>query len=350
MLLVDHESAVQARLVEATKGHRLIVRQAASVAEARKLLAEEPTDLAVIEPDLPDGSGLDLAQAIRRARPAAQTIMLSATPTVESAVEALRAGAADFVTKPVDVKDLSRRLRLAVRAHETIIDKDRRIARLRRLCKKLSDAREEVSQQVDILCNDLVSAYQELATQMQEVVQTNEFATLLKEELDLEQVLRKTLEYLLRKAGPTNAAIFLPASADEFTLGGYVNYDCTSESADVLLDHLADVMAPKLLDRTDPLQITDNDTLHRWIGEDAAYLEDSHVLAFNCMHKQESLAIVVLFRDRSEPFSTAVVESCTSISPLLADYLAKVIRVHHRHLTDPLEEDDGEDWSGGLAA
>src|SRR5690606_37867773 len=135
--------------------------------------------------------------------------------------------------------ELNQRVDAAIDRHRRDAQREQRTKRLRRLCRKLNEAREEVTQQVDVLCNDLVTAYQELANQMQQVVQTSEYAGLIRDELDLEGLLRKTLEFLVHKAGACNAAIFLPATADEYSLGGYVNYDCTSDSADILLQHLA---------------------------------------------------------------------------------------------------------------
>ena len=99
----------------------------------------------------------------------------------------------------------------------------------------MNTARIDVTSQVDSLCNDLVHAYQELTDQISHVTAVTEFAAVIRQELDVEELLRTTLEYLLRKLGPTNAAIFLPAAGDEFTLGAYINYDCTKEAGNFLL-------------------------------------------------------------------------------------------------------------------
>jgi DNA-binding response OmpR family regulator len=328
--LVDDEPQVIKVLGECLTGPHIELLKAANLAEARLLLAKGPIDLALVEPNLSDGSGMVLAGEIRRRRPATQTIVITGQPSLERAVEAIRAGAADFIIKPLDLGELNDRVRLALANRRNDRRRQARIQRLRRVCKKLNQARHEVAQQVDILCNDLVTAYQDLASQMQSAVQTSEYAGLVRNELDLESLLRRTLEYLLQKAGPTNAAIFLPATADEYTLGGYVNYDCTAESADMLLEHLADVVAPRLAQREGPLLITDNATLTSWIGDDAAYLADSHVLAFSCRRGTEPLAVIALFRDHSQPFPAEMVEICAGIAPMLADYLSRIIRVHHR--------------------
>ena len=222
----------------------------------------------------------------------------------------------------------------------------RRVKRLRRVCRKLNQAHEEVSQQVDILCNDLVTAYQELAAQINQVSETGGFTDLLRQELDLEQVLRKTLEHTLEKAGPTNAAIFLPATADEYAVGGYVNYDCSRESADLLLQHLASVVAPSIAEHSRAVSISDDQTLADWFGDDWNYLAGSHLLAISCRHDDEALAVLVLFRDETEPFDDKLAEHLSAIGPLLGGYLAKVIRVHHRHMSHPGDSDEGGEFAG----
>ena len=342
VLIVDDEQRCRRQLAECFAGSESQVVEAATLADARELLAKSAYDLALIDHDLPDGSGITLAEEVKHTRPLTQTIVVSGRPTLQRAIDAMRVGASDFIPKPLNTPELTERIRIAVLRHRTEAQRAQRLHRLRRVCKKLNQARHEVTQQVDTICSDLVTAYQELAQQMHQVTQASEYAGLVKHELDLESLLRKTLEYVLSKSGPTNVAIFLPASADEYSLGGYVNYDCTSESADVLLQHLADVVAPRVAARQEPVHITDNATLKHWIGDDAAYLADSHVLAFACRHKNEPLAVMVLFRDGAQPFASNVFESCGVLSPMLGEYLNRIIRIHHRSLGTLADDAPGQ--------
>lgn len=332
ILLVDRETQVRELLSQAVESQRIMLSHAVTLEDARRKLDEQAVDLVLVDPTMPDGSGMAFAADVRRRQPLTQTIVVTGEPSLERAIEAIRLGAADFIAKPMDMEELNLCVRQAMDRAREDRRRARRNQRLRKICKKLNTAHQEVTRQVDVLCNDLVTAYQELAQQMQQVVQTSEFSNIIGEELDLEKLLRKTLEYLLQKAGPTNAAIFLPSTGDEFTLGGYVNYDCTKTSADLILAHLADVVAPKMTNRPQPVHITDNTTLAQWIGDDAAYLADSHVLAFACRHDDETLAVITLFRDQAQPYTQEVLEVCTALAPLLGDYLARVIRVHHRHI------------------
>lgn len=330
VILVDRDAHLASMLTEAIDSVPCQVDQFDTLAEARECIAAGSVDLALIEPDLPDGCGLVLAEELHRS--STQTIMVCSDPSLHRAIQAIRVGAIDFIVKPVIAAELRDRVRQAMRRHRLNRRKTQRVRRLRRTCKKLSKMRNEVVQQVDVLCRDLVTAYHELAQQMTHVVQATEFSSLMHRELDLEQLLRKTLEYLLSKAGPTNAAIFIPAGKKRFTLAGFVNYDRASDTADMLLEHLADVLAPQIAQYDTPIHITDNEALNKWFGDDSAYLLDNHAIAISCCNDGEALGVVVLFRDMSEPYDDSAIETVAAIAPMLADFLAKAIRIHHRHL------------------
>ncbi len=337
VLLVDADPHCRELFEQVTAGrrtHELSIFSAASVGEARQFLEGQHIDLLVVEPGVSNNHGLDLAVDAAQGRRATQTMVMTQQATFQSALAAIRAGACDVITKPLDVADLNERVTQAIDRTENENKKTERVRRLRRICRKLNAARNEVTQQVDILCNDLVTAYQELADQMHNVVETSEYAALLRRELDLERLLHQTLEFLLEKAGPTNAAIFLPVTVDEYTLGGYVNYDCADGSPEILLNHLADVVAPRIAERDVSVHLTNNEAINDWLGDDGAYLTDCHLLAVPCFAENEPLAVMVLFRDGGQPFSDDVTHVCSAIAPMLGKYLAKIVRVHHRHLHD----------------
>ncbi len=101
ILVVDDEPAMrrlEARWIEGA-GHRC--RQAASAAEALELLEAEPADLVVLDIGLPDQSGLVLARAVSQRYPAIPIVMATAVADFAAAAEAMRAGAVDYLVKPI---------------------------------------------------------------------------------------------------------------------------------------------------------------------------------------------------------------------------------------------------------
>lgn len=77
-----------------------------NIQSARKLLTERSFDLCLSDMRLPDGNGIDLVRHINQVYPHIPVAMITAHGNMESAVEALKAGAFDFVSKPIDLKVL----------------------------------------------------------------------------------------------------------------------------------------------------------------------------------------------------------------------------------------------------
>lgn len=105
-LIVDDERDLRELVVMALTRIGLRTQAAASLGQARQLLASQPFDLCLTDMRLPDGSGMDLVREIAEQYPDMPVAMITAFGNVEAAVEALQAGAFDFVSKPVDIQVL----------------------------------------------------------------------------------------------------------------------------------------------------------------------------------------------------------------------------------------------------
>ncbi|UCD74195.1 MAG: response regulator [Phycisphaerales bacterium] len=314
--------------------------------EARAAVARRRFDLIILNPDLPDGDGFELARLVQKTAPTTKTIVLSEDATATTATTALRCGAVDFLNAPVDLAILSDRIDSALIKARLEQQREERFGSLQRICRELNEARHEISGQVDDLCNDLVIAYRDMADQMNEVAMTAEFRTLLKQELDVEELLRTMLEYVLAKTGPTNAAVFLPDSAGQYGLGAYVNYDCPRDSMSLLLDYLCQAICPQMASESQIVAFDDAEEFAKWVGLEGGFLADSQVIAFSCPHEDETMAVVVLFRNRSNPFLEDLAGSLDILRTTFAEQLATVIKVHHRASPswpkDAHEDDESE--------
>ena len=102
-LIVDDEPDIR-ELLEITLGRmKLDTRSARNVKEAREWLAREPFDLCLTDMRLPDGTGLDIVQHIQQRYPQVPVAMITAYGSLDTAINALKTGAFDFLTKPVDL-------------------------------------------------------------------------------------------------------------------------------------------------------------------------------------------------------------------------------------------------------
>jgi two-component system response regulator PilR (NtrC family) len=106
VLIVDDEPDIR-ELLEITLGRmKLDTYCARNAGEALALLQREPFDLCLTDMRLPDGSGLELVQHIQQHYPQVPVAMITAFGSLDTAINALKAGAFDFLTKPVDLTRL----------------------------------------------------------------------------------------------------------------------------------------------------------------------------------------------------------------------------------------------------
>ena len=103
VLIVDDEPDIR-ELLEITLGRmKLDTYSARDVGEALGLLKRETFDLCLTDMRLPDGTGLELVQHIQQRYPQIPVAMITAYGNIETAINALKAGAFDFLSKPVDL-------------------------------------------------------------------------------------------------------------------------------------------------------------------------------------------------------------------------------------------------------
>jgi DNA-binding NtrC family response regulator len=110
-LLVDDDRAFGSLAAAALQREGFPVAFAHSLHEARAAVERSTPDLVILDRRLPDGDGLTLLADLKASAPSTIVIMVTAHGDIESAVGAMRAGAGDYVAKPVDLGDLVLRVR-----------------------------------------------------------------------------------------------------------------------------------------------------------------------------------------------------------------------------------------------
>jgi two-component system response regulator HydG len=108
LVVVDDELPVLRVLERLASRAGFDVVTCASGAEAMRALMRRPADLAMIDLRMPDANGLDLLRQIRTAVPGCEVILMTGFAGVDSAVEAIKLGAREYLTKPFDVERLRR--------------------------------------------------------------------------------------------------------------------------------------------------------------------------------------------------------------------------------------------------
>jgi two-component system response regulator PilR (NtrC family) len=118
VLVIDDERDIRELLTITLGRMELDVDAVGSVNEARSALANRRYDLCFTDMRLPDGSGQEIIELIAANHPDMPVAMITAYGNVDAAVNALKAGAFDFVSKPVDIHLLRRLVRTALKLSE----------------------------------------------------------------------------------------------------------------------------------------------------------------------------------------------------------------------------------------
>jgi len=309
------------------------VRSAGSVDQATLEMRRKVPDVVIVNVHVNDNSGLALLTKLRHDYPRTQAIALCRAQDTETCLGAWRAGASDLIVAPMDPSAVQACLsRAQARSHQNNQLRWRN-ARLRSVCKQLNKARHEISQQVDLLCHDLVKAYQDLAEQLNQTQVCSEFADALRAESGMEGLLRRTLEWLLKKNGPVNAAVFLPNSQEEYTLGAYLNFDTNADS--VLVDTIATTIVPQAAQGSGTLALQNDDQLKALYEGNSSLLLGRTWLACPADYNDECMAVVVLFQSQGDNLDPAWHQRLEAMGPVLAERIAGSVRVHQRGLFAP---------------
>jgi signal transduction histidine kinase len=101
VLIVDDDQPVRGFLRAALENDGFAIEEAGDADAARQILARGNTDVVVCDIVLPSSSGIQLLTEIKRTMPQTQVVMLTGQPTLETATDALRLGAFDYLSKPV---------------------------------------------------------------------------------------------------------------------------------------------------------------------------------------------------------------------------------------------------------
>jgi len=139
ILVVDDEESIRFtfELFLTEEGYQVAI--AANYGEAVALMGEIDFDLLFVDIVMDGKTGIDLLRSVKKNNPNAQVIIITGAPSVETASEALRLGALDYILKPVRQDDLLRAARLALRHKRVSDEKDRCRSNIDAIFKSVQD-------------------------------------------------------------------------------------------------------------------------------------------------------------------------------------------------------------------
>ena len=126
VLVVDDEPAQRELVAGFLRKHGFDVVLAGGGREAVARFKQEPFDLVLTDQRMPDLSGLEVLEAVRSTSPETAVVIITAYGTIETAVSAVKAGAADYLTKPLNLDDLLHRVH-RVRERQRLVTENREL-------------------------------------------------------------------------------------------------------------------------------------------------------------------------------------------------------------------------------
>jgi len=226
ILIVDDEPIICEILSQVLEAPSRRICIAGSCGEAREALAKvDCCDVAIVDKNLPDGSGVELARALKAADPLTEVLMMTAFPSMDSAIEAVELGAFDYLTKPFDdltqvvmkvgnAEDKSSLRRERQRLHESLRQSEDRFRTLFESTPDaivVYDAEERVIREVNQAAVRLYGRARDglIGLSVDDVV-----GTLSSREVDSDFPLHR------RDRGPDGASIDVEVAIGKFVVGG----------------------------------------------------------------------------------------------------------------------------------
>ena len=106
LLILDDDDPLRGRLARAMEKKGFEVKEAKSVSEGLQVVKNNPPAFALIDLRLEDGNGLDVVKELNRSKKDSRIVMLTGYGNLPTAVAAVKAGAIDYMAKPVDADDV----------------------------------------------------------------------------------------------------------------------------------------------------------------------------------------------------------------------------------------------------
>ena len=106
LLILDDDDPLRGRLSRAMEKKGFLVKDAKTVAEGLNIVKNSPPAFACVDLRLEDGNGLDVIKELTKNKKDSRIVMLTGYGNLPTAVAAVKAGAIDYIAKPVDADDV----------------------------------------------------------------------------------------------------------------------------------------------------------------------------------------------------------------------------------------------------
>lgn len=159
----------------------------------------------------------------------------------------------------------------------------------------------------------------------------NRYQGYIRNDIDPKFVVDSTIEFILEVCGRVNVGVYFFTDEDggRMQLMEYHLNDQLKSPLGFAFAAFNEVLVPMVAENREPMHLNNKKDVVDLFGGGSC-VADCEVLAMPCLAKDEVLAVVVLFRNSTQPLGSECVDIFERVFALFAERLAKVVRVHHR--------------------
>ncbi len=334
VLLVDGQEQVRSHLQELISercGCNAVC--AATASGALMKMEQQAFDLVLTDLSLPDADGKWLIEKIRRRRPSTGVIVVSEDGSVEGILEAVRAGADDFLSKPLEASKVIECVKHLLSGTRRVRSNFRWRRRTATHFRRLRNRRQRLAEQVELVCRDLVGGYHRAIEKLLELQSQQDCRAAIDGQLQIKPLLGTVLRYLSDSFAGASGAVFLfplcVAQARLFTtVGGgppanIEDYDQTLIKG--IIEQTLQSQVPLLGSYTydfDPSGADGSDSTQLLAG-----ISPRSLLATSLYVRGRRVGALVLQRKRQDPFTNQDTERLAHLISPIANSIELALRV-----------------------
>ena len=207
LLVVDDEPKICHLIEELLKLEGYRVDVSFSGMEALQMIKKNEYQMLLTDLKMPGIDGLELIKKAKKECPEIRTIMVTGYATVSNAVESLRHGIDDYITKPFNIFELQKAVKETLYTRQVAMENAQLLKDLKKANRELNIHKQGLTEKVHIAGEQLTTANKELVQRVNELATVNEISKAITSILDMDELLSLCLKEINEKLEVKHSSI-----------------------------------------------------------------------------------------------------------------------------------------------
>ncbi|MHC4269076.1 MAG: HD domain-containing phosphohydrolase [Planctomycetota bacterium] len=209
ILVVDDEPKICHLIEELLKQEGFLVDVCFSSIKALEIIKKTAFQMLITDLKMPGMDGLELIRKSKECNPGIRTIMVTGYTTVDTAVQSLRHGVDDFITKPFNIFELKKTVKRILHTHQTSLENMQLSKDIKTTSSGFNNHKQELTENVYATGEQLTVANKKLVQSIKELDTINKISKAITSVLDIDELLNLCLEEINRKLNVKYSTIML---------------------------------------------------------------------------------------------------------------------------------------------